>query len=376
MNYKILALEPFYGGSHKAFLDDWRQHSQHSFTVLGLPDKFWRWRMRHSALSFARQLREEFTGRMDWDIIFCSDMLNLAEFIGLAPPELRKLPTIVFFHENQLAYPVHDATRRDSNAILSNFVSALAASEVWFNSCHNRDTLLEGLPGFFQRMPDNSPLAEIDFIRDKSVIMPLGINLPQTRPEPQKSSKQLHILWAARWEHDKNPEDFFTALRQIKQRGGDFKLSVIGESPARVPAVFTNAEKEFHDHIVNWGYMPSRAEYERVLGDADVVVSTAIHEFFGIGILEAVAAGAYPVLPERLAYPEIFNDGTKPYQSFFYGQSADELASKLLELIEIKCSGNDIFSRCPVAPRIIAEKYCWIKIAASLDKRLEAVIGS
>ena len=374
MTYKILALEPFYGGSHKAFLDDWQQHSRHTFTVLGLPDKFWRWRMRHSALHFARQLREEFAGALDWDIIFCSDMLNLAEFIGLAPPGLRKLPTVVFFHENQLAYPVHDAAKRDSNAILNNFVSALAATEVWFNSCHNRDTLLEGLPSFFQRMPDQRPLAEIDIIRDKSVIMPLGINLPQVQPTERTAGALLHILWAARWEHDKNPEDFFTALRQIKQRGGEFKLSVIGESPARVAPVFTNAKKEFSDHIINWGYMPSRAEYERVLGDADVVVSTAIHEFFGIGILEAVAAGAYPVLPERLAYPEIFSNGTKLYQDFFYGQSADDLANRLLELIKITRNGDDIFANCPVDPQAIAGQYQWEQIATNLDNHLESLI--
>ncbi len=373
MTYKILALEPFYGGSHQAFLDDWQQHSRHTFTILGLPDKFWRWRMRHSALYFARQLRDEFAGRMDWDIIFCSDMLNLAEFLGLAPPELRKLPTIVFFHENQLAYPVHDAAKRDSNAILNNFVSALAATEIWFNSRHNRDTLLTGLPGFFQRMPDNRPLAEIELIRDKSVIMPLGINLPQVKPVVREISEPLHILWAARWEHDKNPEDLFTALRQIKQRGGNFKLSVIGESPERVPKIFEHARQEFNDHIINWGFMPSKEEYEAVLNEADIVVSTAIHEFFGLGILEAVAAGAYPLLPERLAYPEIFSDGIKPYQEFFYGQSADELANKLLDLIEIQRNNGDIFASCPVLPQSIAEQYSWTKSAARLDKRSEAV---
>ena len=220
-------------------------------------------------------------------------------------------------------------------------------------------------------MPDKRPLAEIELIRDKSVIMPLGINLPQVKPVKRDANEPLHILWAARWEHDKNPEDFFTALRQLKQRGGEFKLSVIGESPARVPAIFTNAKQEFHEHIINWGYLPSRAEYEQVLADADVVVSTAIHEFFGIGIVEAVAAGAYPVLPERLAYPEIFSDGNELYQEFFYGQSADELASKLLGLIELRRNGVSIFAQCSVMPQQIAEQYNWERIATLLDDRLE-----
>jgi glycosyltransferase involved in cell wall biosynthesis len=35
-----------------------------------------------------------------------------------------------------------------------------------------------------------------------------------------------------------------------------------------------------------------------------VVTSTAHQEFFGVGVVEAMAAGAFPVLPNRLVYPE------------------------------------------------------------------------
>ena len=90
----ILALEPYYGGSHQAFLDGWSAHSRHQWTTLGLPAYKWKWRMRHSAATFAARVAE----RLEWgevfDLLFCSDMLNLAEFRGLAPVQVRNLPSV------------------------------------------------------------------------------------------------------------------------------------------------------------------------------------------------------------------------------------------------------------------------------------------
>ena len=43
-----------------------------------------------------------------------------------------------------------------------------------------------------------------------------------------------------------------------------------------------------------------------MLWDSDVVVSTAIQEFFGIAVMEAAYCGARPLLPRRLVYPELY----------------------------------------------------------------------
>lgn len=59
-------------------------------------------------------------------ILFSSSVLNLAELVALRP-DLSKLQKILYFHENQLAYPKQEEKPRDVqygyNQILSWYVS-------------------------------------------------------------------------------------------------------------------------------------------------------------------------------------------------------------------------------------------------------------
>ena len=48
--------------------------------------------------------------------------------------------------------------------------------------------------------------------------------------------------------------------------------------------IFEEAFSCIREHIVHWGYQQSRQEYVNVLKNADVAVSTAEHEFFGVSM--------------------------------------------------------------------------------------------
>ena len=48
--------------------------------------------------------------------------------------------------------------------------------------------------------------------------------------------------------------------------------------------IFEEAFTRISDYIVHWGYQPSRQDYIVVLKTADVAVSTAEHEFFGVSM--------------------------------------------------------------------------------------------
>ncbi|MDR4509528.1 MAG: DUF3524 domain-containing protein [Candidatus Brocadiaceae bacterium] len=368
---KILALEPYYGGSHKAFLDGWIKFSQHQWTLLNLPPRKWKWRMRHSAITLTNQTAEIIRSGRDWDVLFCSDMLNLAEYKGLAHTRVQKIPSIAYFHENQLTYPIIHKQTMDYHYVFTNMTTALAATEVWFNSSFHRETFFCALQAFLKRMPDFRPLESVENIRSKSKICYPGIH--QFPKRKGRHPGPMRITWAARWEYDKNPELLFNALRILKWRNIDFRLSVIGEQFRQIPDVFHSAKQEFSCFIDRWGYQQCRNDYESALLEADVFVSTAEHEFFGISVLEASAAGAFPIVPKKLAYPETL-EHDNGNEDFYFDGSVNQLADRLTQLAK-RIRNNTLWNGDPTRAIRIAEKFYWQPTARRLDRSLYTVFS-
>lgn len=388
MNTRVLALNAYHGGSHQAFLEGWVRHSRHHFTLLTLPAYKWKWRMRHAAVTFAEQVATLVAEGHSWDVLFCTDMLNLAEFLGLCPPAVQRLPAAAYFHENQLTYPDPASQPRDLHFAFTNLTTAMAARRVWFNSSFHRDEFLTALDRWLNRMPDFGPRHVIETLRSKSEIQAPGIELPdgdqaqcgppldaadETPDSPgglraPLPGNSLRILWVSRWEHDKDPETFFQSLFLLQERGCNFRLSVLGERFGRTPEIFDRARVRLAEHVDHWGYLPEREAYRQTLSTCDTVVSTARHEFFGIAILEAVAAGCLPLVPRRLAYPEVLGD----HEPFFHDGTASGLASRLAHLAERKQGGP--LRSDGLDPRAIASRFGWQRRALGLDEALERVV--
>lgn len=364
---RVLALNPYHGGSHAAFIDGWRQHSRHDFDVYVLPPHHWKWRMRHAAVTLVNQVTNRAAAGQAWDVVWCTDMLNLAEFRGLAPAEVHALPSVLYFHENQLTYPVQHPDGRDLHFALTHFVSAHAADAVWFNSDFHRRELLGAMRGMLRAMPDQQPVKAVDAIERHATVQWPGIDV--ARPAAATTTGPPHLLWAARWEHDKNPDKFFGALRHLADRGVDFRVSVIGQQFDDRPACFDEARARLGDRIARWGWQPSRDDYLRALRDADIFVSTADHEFFGIAAVEAAASGCACVLPRRLAYPETFGED----DAAWYAGEAAELAGALERVMA--GTGRDGAARLAAA-EATTERFGWPGRAAAMDGAIDALAES
>ena len=99
------------------------------------------------------------------------------------------------------------------------------------------------------------------------------------------------------------------ALYALADEGLPFRVALAGENFRVQPAEFETARERLGERLVHYGYAESEADYARLLWSADVVLSTAMHEFFGVSVVEAIYCGARPVLPRRLSYPELLPPG-------------------------------------------------------------------
>lgn len=332
---KLLSIQPFYGGSHQAIMEGWIQHSIHRWQELRLPPRHWKWRMRHGAVYFADQVDRQWQDGTRWDSFFTTDMLNVAEFKGLLKTSAKHVPIGVYFHENQIAYPNQRPDERDLHFAFTNLTSILAADYVWFNSEFNRASLISGLRQAASKWPDFAPIQEIGSITARSQIEAPGIHLPPP-PNPHfgSASGPVHLVWAARWEHDKNPAGFLQILQELKRSGLDFRVSVIGQTFRRQPPEFEQIRLEFRDQIEHWGYQPDRESFWKVLFDSDIFISTAVHEFYGLAVMEGLAAGLIAILPNRLAYPEIGRRLDKTQAEVRLYNSTDECVNQIKGIAE------------------------------------------
>ena len=305
---KVLALEPWYGGSHRNFVDGLIENSRHEYELVTMAARFWKWRLQGGAQTLARKCRQLVESGFTPDVILASSMVNIPAFLALSRKYIGNVPVVYYLHENQLTYPLSKEEKRDLSYAYINYLSCLAADQVVFNTEFHYHEFIRALPGLLRVFPDYTHLHTVSEIRAKSRVMHLGMNLQAHARYANTSGSDRGspiVLWNQRWEYDKNPEAFFRLMNRLDDAGCRFRLILAGKRFEEQPSEFDTAFERYADRILHYGYAEDFEEYSRLLHRADIVVSTAIHEFFGIAMLEAIYCGCHPLLPNRLSYPEL-----------------------------------------------------------------------
>lgn len=311
-------LSAYHTHSHAAWCD-WLMHYIDSvaWRLYALPGRHFRWRIRGNPLSWLDQLQGPRPA-----LIVATSMVDLATLAGMRP-ELAAVPSLYYFHENQFAYPRTDRQHASIDPQMVQLYGALAATRIGFNSRYNRDTFLHGIEHLIRRMPDQRPTRLAERLAEKAEVLPVPVDAVDGREKIPGL-----VLWNHRWEYDKAPEVFAEAISLLVQRGCEFRLALLGaRTDPPLPALQRIRGLAAARIVADGRLDPS--SYREWLGRAQVVVSTAIHEFQGLAMLEAVSAGAHPLVPDALCYPEQY-----PTQCRYAPGDPGALADKLQRLLQ------------------------------------------
>ena len=91
-------------------------------------------------------------------------------------------------------------------------------------------------------------------------------------------------------------------------------------------------------------------------------------------MVEAAAAGAFPLVPNRLAYPEVL-DPSNMNPDFFYDGSIQSLTIRLQELVSKTAKGT-LWNGDDQRGIKTVTRYSWDRNISSMDNEMERQMGN
>lgn len=321
--------------------------------LIALPPRHFSWRIRGNSLYYSQL---DFT---EADLVLCTSMVDIASLRGLNPT-LHTKPILCYYHENQFAYPSNHQQQGHLEAQITSIYTGLAADSIAFNSHFNRDTFLNGAAELLRKMPDFVPKGLIEALRNKSRILPVPLT-PQQGPLPAvEPSSPIHIVWNHRWEYDKGPDLLLAVCLELERTRCSYQISILGQKFRKIPNEFMEIKLKFQHRLRHWGYVEEVDAYHAILSRAHIALSTALHDFQGLAIMEAVQFNCIPIVPDHLAYREFLGEG-----AIFYTPDGD--ISKTAKIIAELIGAIDIESYGPVSvenlgiERLLPQYEAWFR---------------
>jgi glycosyltransferase involved in cell wall biosynthesis len=220
---------------------------------------------------------------------------------------LAACPSVLYFHENQFAYPRSIKQQDIVSAQITSVYSALASDKILFNSEYNRHSFFDGALSLLKKMPDHLNAAKVyERLAQRSEVLPVPVQMPQisSLKPTAKDNAVPELIWNHRWEYDKCPDRLLLLVEELLKRDMAFTLHIVGQQFRQRPKEMEVIAQKLGSRLGRFGYIPDTTEYQQLLARCDFVLSTALHDFQGLSVLEAVAAGCQPLLPNRVAYTE------------------------------------------------------------------------
>ncbi len=345
----ILALEAFYGGARRLMLETVIRCSRHRWTLLKLPPRRMERRLTAAANWFSEQLTRHWSGRVD--LLFTSEAMNLANLYRMMPA-LAQLPSVVYFHENQLPAPGVLGGALE----LVNLNTAMAATEIWFNSLYHLRSFLERASALVEKHPELSSRNPMPRLTAKAHLMrppvDLGPVLERRTAPPVRRNPQTIFVET----RDADVGLLNTALDRLADRGVAFRLVTIGP----VEALWERWERRTVSETDEAGHIAGMYE-------ASIFLSVKPSAHADHLATRALTAGCRALVPSSGCYPELIPEAH--HASCLYEFTVDDLVFHLLALLR-----TDAAQVPPDEVRQMFRPYEALAACRAFDERLEELV--
>lgn len=243
---------------------------------------------------------------------------------GLGPwARAQKIPTVVFSHETL-------------RGLAARFLPAFLPQHALVN-WHNR-----GLASRFDQVIATTQFAAKEFeeIGTTNITrVPLGVDLVNFSPELRsielrnelRKGNKLLIVHCGRLSPEKEPQRSLEALIELRKRGVDARLVVIGTGP-----MWKKLREMAQGHPIDLlGYIANPKKVAAILACADVALAPGPLETFCLSALEALASGTPVVASKSSAVGEFLNIDAPIPAGAVASDNAESFADAIMNLTAI-----------------------------------------
>jgi hypothetical protein len=347
----ILALEPFYGGVRKLMLETIIRCSRHRWTLLKLPPRRIERRLSAASVWFAELLTRHWTGSID--LLFTSEALNLADLYHLHPELIRK-PSVVYFHDNQLP----DRDSRQGPLDLVNLNTAMAATEIWFNSNYHQRTFLtraQALVNRHHEISGQNPVADIA-AKARLMFPPVDMAVMHNLSVSETIHRDKRKIFVET--RDADIKLVNSAFGMLQRRGESFHVFTVGPVEGISPDVERTALSETDD-----------AAHCRAILSSGIFISARHGAPFDHHAVRALSAGCWPLCTQNGVYGELMPEMLR--SPCLYDHSADTLAGRMQDVWHLEHEHGYEYALSDLLKRYDPMVAC-----KAIDERLEELVLS
>ena len=246
-------------------------------------------------------------------------------------------------------------------ALKKKWLKKKIAYTLWFNRFVKKATAV-------QCLSENE--AKESVIAENKIIVPNGMELHEQKPV-HSGREGMKLVYIGRLEFVKGLDLMIKAVGKIAgyMRENKITLDICGpDINGRLATIKGYIEEENVWDIVHTHPPVFGEEKARVINDGDVFIQTSRSEGLPLGILEAMSYGMPVIVTKGTRLMEEVTGSNCGYAA---GDNAETIANAVKQAFETK---NSWAEKGTSARNLIAEKYCWEKIADDSVKRYKQFV--